>query len=73
MKQTRVTHTTIFLDGLPEDMQLDDIEGYTLVLRLGGAATLHLDKAHPDTLRRAAELLTEAAARQEQQSLKAVA
>lgn len=73
MNQTRVVHTTIYLDGLPEDMQLDDIEDCTIVLRLGGAATLHLDKARPDTLRRAAELLAAAAVMQEKKTLKAVA
>ncbi|PJN00850.1 hypothetical protein CG740_23390 [Streptomyces sp. CB01201] len=73
MKQTRVIHTTIFLDGLPEDLRLDGAIESDLVLRLSGAATLHLTETRPDTLRRAAELLAVAADMQECQSLKAVA
>lgn len=73
MNRTRIIHATIFLDGLPEELQLDGAMESDFVLRLGDAATLHLTQARPDTLRRAAELLASAADMRDRQSLKAVA
>lgn len=67
---TRVTSTTVWLDGGPDEIRLYLQEGGHSVLQLGSALTVHLGFAPTETLLAVAAALTEAA---EQRAPKAVA
>ncbi|WP_445520527.1 hypothetical protein [Streptomyces sp. NEAU-174] len=61
MTSPRIVHTTIALDGNPDSIQLEDIGGGTLVLRLGESVTVLLGAASPTLLYRLAAVAGNAA------------
>ncbi|MET9517485.1 hypothetical protein [Streptomyces sp. NPDC002994] len=67
---TRVTSTTVWLDGGPDEIHLHIQEGGHTVLQIGNAITVHLGFAPTETLLAVAAALTQAA---EQRAPKAVA
>lgn len=75
MTKTRIVCAAAFVDGAPDDIQLERHDGQP-VLHLGHTLTLHLEHASPELLFRLAGVLADTAAEKQataRSSTKAVA
>ncbi|MFF1684655.1 hypothetical protein [Streptomyces sp. NPDC058254] len=74
MNDTRLAYLSLFIDGTPDVVSLDEIPTGGLIVRHAVLA-LHVDKASPETLLRLASAFRDAATivADRQQTVKAVA